>query len=45
MKKTSSSNKAHLFFFYTQQMERFRVVEKETKTKAYSKEGETFIKY
>lgn len=27
------------FFVYLQQMERFKVVERETKTKAYSKEG------
>lgn len=28
-----------LFFYSSQQMERFKVVERETKTKAYSKEG------
>lgn len=28
-----------IFFFSVQQMERFKVVERETKTKAYSKEG------
>ena len=28
------------FIFLFQQMERFRIVEKETKTKAYSKEGD-----
>ena len=27
-----------LLFFLTQQMERFKIVERETKTKAYSKE-------
>jgi len=32
-----------LHVFYFQQMERFRVVEKETKTKAYSKEGKFII--
>lgn len=28
-----------MVFYYFQQMERFKVVERETKTKAYSKEG------
>lgn len=31
--------KDHLQSFFPQQMERFKVVERETKTKAYSKEG------
>ncbi len=29
----------YLSFIYLQQMERFKIVERETKTKAYSKEG------
>lgn len=31
--------KNHSQSFFSQQMERFKVVERETKTKAYSKEG------
>ena len=35
----------YLFFnsFFTQQMERFKIVERETKTKAYSKEVKCWI--